>query len=64
MHGQKRGRKRTMGGEIVLDGHELKQVLLSEPQATTEHGLIGLRISVQSDDEGHPGPILEDPFPN
>jgi hypothetical protein len=64
MHGQKKRRKRTMGGLIVVDGHSLKWSLLSEPQSTTEHGLMGLRITVSSDDDKHRELILEYPFPD
>ena len=52
-----------MGGLIVVDEHKLKWFLLSEPQKTTEHGYMGLRVSVRSDDEEHRELILEYPFP-
>jgi hypothetical protein len=45
MHGQKKRRKRTMEGLIVVDGTSLKWWLVSEPQWTTEDGYIGLRSS-------------------
>jgi hypothetical protein len=64
MHGQKKRRKRTMDGLIIVDDHKLKWSLLSEPQSTTEDGLIGLRIIVRSDDDKHRELILEYPFPN
>lgn len=63
MHGQKKRRKRTMAGFIAVDSHKLKWTLLSEPQKTTEHGYVGLRISVRSEDEQHRELILEYPFP-
>ncbi len=63
MHGQKKRRKRTMGGLIVLDDLKLKWSLLSEPQRSSEHGLIGLRISVRTDDDSHRELIMEYPFP-
>jgi len=64
MHGQKKRRKRTIGGLIVVDGYTLKWVLISEPQRSTEGGYIGLRISVRSEDEAHRELILEYPFPD
>jgi hypothetical protein len=63
MHGQKKRRKRTLGGEIVVEAHKLKWSLLSEPQKTTEHGYVGLRISVRSEDEEHRELIMEYQFP-
>jgi hypothetical protein len=64
MHGQKKRRKRTMGGPIIVDDHKLKWSLLSEPQCSSEHGLIGLRITVRSEDDRHRELILEYPFPD
>lgn len=64
MHGQKKRRKRTMGGPIIVDHHKLKWSLLSEPQRSTEHGLIGLRITVRSEDDRHRELLLEYPFPD
>lgn len=63
MHGQKKRRKRTMEGLIVIDGNSLKWWLVSEPQWTTEDGYIGLRISVQTEDARHRELVLEFPFP-
>lgn len=63
MHGQKKRRKRTMEGLIAVDDHKLKWSLISEPQKTTEHGYMGLRISVRSDDGEHRELIMEYPFP-
>lgn len=64
MHGQKKRRKRTLSGLIVVEDCKLKWSLLSEPQRSTEHGLIGLRITVRSEDEMHRELILEYPFPD
>jgi len=63
MQGQKKRRKRTFGGEIVVEAHKSKWSLMSEPQKTTEHGYVGLRISVRSEDEEHRELIMEYPFP-
>jgi hypothetical protein len=63
MHGQKKRRKRTMGGLLAVDGNNLIWSLVSEPQWTTEDGYIGLRISVQAEDARHRELILEYPFP-
>jgi hypothetical protein len=63
MHGQKKRRKRSLEGQIVVDDLKLKWSLLSEPQKTTEHGYIGLRISVRSEDDEHRELIMEYPFP-
>ena len=63
MHGQKKRRKRTMGGLLAVDGNNLMWSLMSEPQWTTEDGYIGLRISVQREDARHRELILEYPFP-
>src|SRR3954465_10424830 len=63
MHGQKKRRKRSLGGAIVVEDHKLKWSLLSEPQKATEHGYIGLRISVRSEDGEHRELIMEYPFP-
>jgi hypothetical protein len=46
MHGQKKRRKRTMGGSIAVDENGLRWSLLSEPQKTRAEGYRGLRISV------------------
>jgi hypothetical protein len=64
MHGQKKRRKRTLGGLITVEGYKLKWLLLSEPQKSTAHGLIGLRITVCSEDEKHRELLLEYPFPD
>ena len=63
MHGQKKRRKRTMGGLLAIDGNNLMWSLMSEPQWTTEDGYIGLRISGQREDARHRKLILEYPFP-
>jgi len=53
-----------MDGQIIVDENKLKWALLSEPQSTTEHGLVGLRLIVRSDDDKHRELILEYPFPD
>jgi len=63
MHGQKKRRKRTMEGLIVVDGSSLKWQLVSEPMWSSEDGCIGLRISVKTEDARHRELILEYPFP-
>ena len=63
MHGQKKRRKRILGGEIVVEAHRLTWSLLSEPQKSTEHGYMGMRISVRSCDGEHRELIMEYPFP-
>lgn len=63
MHGQKKRRKRTRTGTIPVDGVCLLWELASEPQWSTEDGLIGLRFSVRSEDRRHRELILEYPFP-
>ena len=64
MHGQKKRRKRSREGLLVLDGVSLSWRLISEPQWTTEDGLRGLRISVRTEDGCHRELVLEYPFPN
>jgi hypothetical protein len=63
MHGQKKRRKRTLDGSISMNGNSLSWSLLSEPQWSTEHGYIGLRIAVRTEDEAHRQLILEYPYP-
>jgi hypothetical protein len=63
MHGQKKRRKRTLDGSIVLDGNTLSWSLLSEPLWSTEHGFVGLRIAVKAEDGAHRELILEYPYP-
>jgi hypothetical protein len=63
MHGQKKRRKRSLGGLIRVEGVRLSWRLLSEPQYTSEHGYKGLCISVRTEDERHRELILEYPFP-
>ena len=63
MHGQKKRRKRSLGGLIAVNGVRLSWRLLSEPQWTSEHGYKGLCISVRTEDGRHRELILEYPFP-
>jgi hypothetical protein len=63
MHGQKNRRKRFRQGSVVIAEVGLLWRLLGEPQATTEHGYRGLRISVQIEHGHHRELILEYPFP-
>ena len=63
MHGQKKRRKRTLEGAIVVDGFKLYWRLVSEPQWTTEDGYKGMCISVQLENGDHRELILEYPFP-
>jgi len=63
MHGQKKRRKRSLEGAIVFNELRLSWQLLSEPQWTTEHGYMGLRISVRTEDNAHRELILEYPMP-
>ena len=58
MHGQKRRRKRTLDGAIPVDGIMLSWNLLSEPLWSKEHGYVGLRIAVRTEDEAHRQLIL------
>lgn len=62
MHGQKKRRKRTASGTIEIDGVVFAWVLLSEPQYTTEHGLRGLRFSVDRTDDNYRQLLIEYPF--
>jgi hypothetical protein len=64
MHGQKKRRKRSIDGLIVVDGICLSWHVLTEPQWTTEDGYRGLRISVQTEGTRHRELIVEFPFPN
>lgn len=64
MHGQKKRRKRSLDGVLIIDGNHLRWELVSEPQWTSEDGYIGLRISVQSQDESRRELILEYPMPS
>jgi hypothetical protein len=63
MHGQKKRRKRTLEGSIVIDETRLHWTLVSEPQWVSGHGFKGLCISVQMKDGHHRELILEYPFP-
>ena len=65
MHGQKKRRKRTIGGLVVVDDHRLQWFLLSEPQkAPRVRSHRSLRITVRSEGERHRELILEYPFPD
>jgi hypothetical protein len=63
MHGQKKRRKRSLEGLIVIDGVSLSWRLLSEPQWTSEHGYKGLCVFVGTEDGRHRELIVEFPFP-
>ena len=63
MHGQKKRRKRTLDGSIPVDGMTLSWNLLSEPLWSTEHGYVGLRVGVRTEDEAYRELILEYPYP-
>jgi hypothetical protein len=64
MHGQKKRRKRTLKGEIVIDGPLLLWTLTSEPQwSNSGDGYKGMRISVQVADEARRELIIEYPYP-
>ena len=62
MHGQKKRRKRSLGGSIAVNETRLSWQLISEPQWTTEDGYKGVCISVRGD-ESHRELILEYPMP-
>lgn len=64
MHGQKKRRKRSLDGSLVIDGIHLRWALLSEPQWTSEHGYKGMRFSVHSEDGSRRELILEFPMPS
>jgi hypothetical protein len=63
MHGQKKRRKRSLGGIVTVDGDNFCWQLLSEPQLTTVHGSKGLCISVRTEDGRHRELVLEFPMP-
>jgi hypothetical protein len=63
MHGQKKRRKRSLDGVVVIEGASLLWELLSEPQWTTEDGYKGMRVSVQAEDRRHRELLLEYPMP-
>jgi hypothetical protein len=63
MHGQKKRRKRSLDGTVIVEGISLAWRLISEPQWTTEDGLLGLRLSVRMREGSHRELILEFPFP-
>ena len=52
-----------LDGVIPVDGMTLSWSLLSEPLWSTDHGYVGLRISVRTEDEAHRELILEYPYP-
>ena len=62
-HGQKKRRKRSLEGQITVEGHNLYWELLSEPQWTTEDGYRGLCISVQTNNTSSRELVLEFPMP-
>ncbi|MEQ1756250.1 MAG: hypothetical protein ABL973_19195 [Micropepsaceae bacterium] len=64
MHGQKKRRKRTLGGTITIDGTALVWELTSEPQwSNSGDGYIGLCISVRVAEEARRELVIEYPFP-
>ena len=63
MHGQKKRRKRSLDGVVVIEGASLLWELLSEPQWTTEDGYKGMRVSVQAEDRRHRELLLDYPMP-
>jgi len=63
MHGQKKRRKRSLDGSLVLEGSTFNWLLISEPQWSTEHGYKGLCISVRTGDKGHRELVIQYPYP-
>jgi hypothetical protein len=64
MHGQKKRRKRTISGEVKLNGTALVWELVSEPQwSNSGDGYKGLCISVRVADEARRELIIEYPYP-
>jgi len=63
VHGQKKRRKRSLEGSLVMDGIALTWQLRSEPLWSNEHGYKGMCISVRQHDAQNLELILEFPFP-
>lgn len=57
-----RRRKRDLGGSLVFDGFPLKWTLKSEQIWSPDGAHVGLRLSVERQDEAHRELILEYPF--
>ena len=55
-------KKRTLGGQIVVDEVVLNWSIRSEPQWNTTDGDIGLRLAIETDGKAHRELILEYPF--
>jgi hypothetical protein len=56
-------RKRSIEANVTIDGRELRWVLRSEPQVTTEFGHKGMSFSVHLAEGVRRELILEFPFP-
>lgn len=64
MHGQKKRRKRTLGGTLSVNGEALAWELLSEPQwSNSGDGYIGMRIGVRAVEAVSRELIIEYPYP-
>jgi hypothetical protein len=64
MHGQKKRRKRTLEGEVTIDGVALLWMLTSEPQwSNSGDGYKGMCISVRVANEARRELIIEFPYP-
>ena len=64
MHGQKKRRKRTIDGALVVDGAEMQWKLLSEPQwSNSGDGHIGMCIGVQVTGDARRELVIEYPYP-
>jgi hypothetical protein len=61
MHGQKKRRKRSLEGILVIDGASLSWQLISEPLWSSEGGYKGMCISVRAD-ANHRELVLEYPI--
>jgi hypothetical protein len=61
MHGQKKRRKRSIGGTVEIDGLKLQWELVSEPQWTTD-GPKGLCVSVRRDQGAYREMVIEYPY--
>lgn len=57
-----RRRKRDLGGTLVVDGYPLRWTLKSEQTWSPDGAHVGLRLSVERQDEAHRELILEYPF--
>jgi hypothetical protein len=55
-------RKRELGGSLVVEGYPLRWTLRSEQIWSAHHEHVGLRLSVEREDEAHRELILEYPF--